>query len=37
MAESQAAAQKQPGPQAAPRSSFKVRIAAHSYAAFAIE
>jgi hypothetical protein len=37
VAESQAAAQKQPGPQAAPRSSFRVRIAAHSYAAFAIE
>jgi hypothetical protein len=37
VAEVQAAAGRQTGPQAMPRRSFKVRIAAHSYAAFAIE
>jgi hypothetical protein len=37
VAEAQAAAGRQTGPQAMPRRSFKVRIAAHSYAAFAIE
>jgi hypothetical protein len=35
--EPQAAPEKQAGPQAAPRRTFKVRIPAHSYAAFAIE
>jgi hypothetical protein len=37
VAEAQAAAGRQTGPQAMPRRSFKVRIPAHSYAAFAIE
>jgi hypothetical protein len=36
-AEAEAAPDRQAGPQAAPRTSFKVRIPAHSYAAFAIE
>jgi voltage-gated potassium channel Kch len=36
-AEAQPAPEKQAGPQVAPRTSFKVRIPAHSYAAFAIE
>jgi hypothetical protein len=36
-AEAQSPPDRQAGPQAAPRTSFKVRIPAHSYAAFAIE